>query len=462
MFGYYVFILLFVAQLGLIVWDLHKDFILRRTSSQSPIVGCWLDLINICLCFLVIAGGQSSLWLVITLILVMCLMTEVVQMTSNMTTLDLGYFWSIGNILDLGIIIMVAIVIYLPPEYISNSNGFSIFDEKFHGKECENNEEDECKVLRCISGIVIVFIVVRYLMSIAKLPRFKGCNLYVLMYYKVMKRYIKIMVWYSLFIIAFGLGFYIMLHNDTKYRSDEDTAKLNPTATDSTKGNKEDDPKENKFRNPYHALMKSSIMFIGEIEYGNLPIHGGDVSVAMSYFFLLMFIFLMVIVLVNLLNGLAVSDIIEIKEDSMIENQISLIDTIRLFELLYIGEKQKIDITDDPCSCNKNIFLRFIYRFVIPKGIFLFNSSHLENKSLTFPITRKMPCPLRRFQRNDNLDCKYLTDNVTEEFLNDAREILIQERKRRIEARRLRIMDMYAKEMRRNIRRLITIEDNRK
>ena len=112
MFGYYVFILLFIAQLGVMIWDLHKDFILRRTSRQSPIVGCWLDLINMCLCFLVIIGGQSALWLVITLILVMCLMTEVVQMTNNMTTLDLGYFLSIGNILDLGIIIMVAIVIY--------------------------------------------------------------------------------------------------------------------------------------------------------------------------------------------------------------------------------------------------------------------------------------------------------------------------------------------------------------
>ena len=168
----------------------------------------------------------------------------------------------------------------------------------------------------------------------------------------------------------------------------------------------------------------------------------------------------MVIVLVNLLNGLAVSDIIEIKEDSMIENQISLIDTIRLFELLYIGEKQKIDITDDPYSCNKNIFLRFIYRFVIPRGIFLFNSSHLENKSLTFPIIRKMPCPLRKFKKDDDSGCKYLTDNVTEEFLNDAREILIQERKRRIEARKLKIMDKWTKETRRNIRRLYTRTDS--
>ena len=71
-----------------------------------------------------------------------------------------------------------------------------------------------------------------------------------------------------------------------------------------------------------------------------------------------------------------------------------------------------------------------------------------------------MPCPLRKFKQNDDSNCKYLTDNVTEEFLNDAREILIQERKRRIEARKLKIMDKWTKETRRNIRRLYTRTDS--
>ena len=463
MFGYYLFIIIFMAQLVLMVRDLHRDYTMRSTLTdprlgQSPIVGCWVDLINVSLSILVIIAGQSSLWLIITLILVMYLITEVVQMTVNMTSFDFGYFLSIANLLDLGIITLVAIVIYLPPGLISNSHVFSIYDKKCNGKECKSEEESECKVLRCISGIVIVFIVVRYLMSIAKLPRFKGCNLYVLMYYKVMKRYIRIMIWYSFFIIAFGLGFYIMLHNDTENVMELQNDHKNETASNSTIRNTDDDRKKNKFRNPYHAIMKSSIMFIGEIEFGDLPIQGGDVSVAMSYFFVLMFIFLMVIVLINLLNGLAVGDIIEILEDSKIENQICLIDTIRLFELLYIGEKQKIQFPDERYTCNKNFFLRFIYRFIVPKGIFLFNSNYLKNKTLTFPLRRTIPCPLRnRNSENHEKGSVWsnITDKGSEEFLNDARKILIQERKRRIEARRMKTMEKLGKEMRRNIRQLV-------
>ena len=164
----------------------------------------------------------------------------------------------------------------------------------------------------------------------------------------------------------------------------------------------------------------------------------------------------MVIVLVNLLNGLAVSDIIEIKEDSLIENQVSLIDTIRLFELLYIGENEKIDFADDPYSCSKNFFMRFIYRFIVPKGIFLFNSSYLENKNkiLTFPLERKTPSLSIKLKEKKESDSRYISDDVSKDFLNDAREILIQERKRRIETRKLKTMEKWTKEMRRGIKRL--------
>jgi hypothetical protein len=34
------------------------------------------------------------------------------------------------------------------------------------------------------------------------------------MFYKVMRSFIFFLTWYSFFILAFGLGFYIMLHKD--------------------------------------------------------------------------------------------------------------------------------------------------------------------------------------------------------------------------------------------------------
>ena len=43
------------------------------------------------------------------------------------------------------------------------------------------------------------------------------------MFYKVMLRYAKIMLWYGLYLVAFGIGFYIMLHDDTGHQNLKET-----------------------------------------------------------------------------------------------------------------------------------------------------------------------------------------------------------------------------------------------
>ena len=59
------------------------------------------------------------------------------------------------------------------------------------------------------------------------------------------------------------------------------------------------------------AVVKSMIMFVGEIEFGDLPI-----DKASGYLFVLTFIFVVSIILMNLLNGLAVDDIGKIRKDA--------------------------------------------------------------------------------------------------------------------------------------------------
>ena len=71
---------------------------------------------------------------------------------------------------------------------------------------------------------------------------------------------------------------------------------------------REVDPDEEEkpfFNQVWLTLVKTTIMFIGEIEFGDLPI---DPNNWLSYGFLLWFVFLIIVVLMNLLNGLAVSD----------------------------------------------------------------------------------------------------------------------------------------------------------
>ncbi len=104
---------------------------------------------------------------------------------------------------------------------------------------------------------------------------------------------------YSFFIFPFALGFYILLHKD---KEEGDKAKDNG-----------DDENYPFFNTVWLSVVKTFTMFVGELEFGDLPI-----ETAAGYIFFLAFIFLIVVVMMNLLNGLAVSDIGEIRREAEI------------------------------------------------------------------------------------------------------------------------------------------------
>ena len=62
---------------------------------------------------------------------------------------------------------------------------------------------------------------------------------------------------YAFFLAAFGLGFYIMLHND-----------ISPKDISSNDNSSE----YVFFDSPWLALVKTSTMFIGELEFSDIPI----------------------------------------------------------------------------------------------------------------------------------------------------------------------------------------------
>ena len=55
-------------------------------------------------------------------------------------------------------------------------------------------------------------------------------------------------------------------------------------------------------------------MFVGELEFSDIPINLESSLMPLSYFYFLLFVILIVVVLMNLLNGLAVSDIRKVME----------------------------------------------------------------------------------------------------------------------------------------------------
>ena len=132
------------------------------------------------------------------------------------------------------------------------------------------------------------------------------------MFYKILETFVTFLLWYSFFLIAFSLGFYIMLHKDLPNR---------PPPSD-------DDYKF--FNNPWWSFVKTATMFVGEIAFSDIPIDLENGLWPLGYLFLLTFIFLIVVVLMNLLNGLAVSDTAVIREKAEIVTNIIRVETISL------------------------------------------------------------------------------------------------------------------------------------
>ena len=103
----------------------------------------------------------------------------------------------------------------------------------------------------------------------------------------------------------------------------------------------------------------------------------------------------------------------------------------------------------------------------MPKGILLFHSPYLKDgRSLVFPL-RKQRANEDNYNKSNIHSDSYISrirkwfslgvvyENVgSEEFLNEARNILIHERTVRIEARRQKTINKRNKEMRRGIKEI--------
>ena len=106
---------------------------------------------------------------------------------------------------------MVHYIMYVPTKAIWNP-------QVFGSKTDEYLQEDEfkflrgCEVKRTFSALLIVLVFCRHLSALAQLPGFKKYNIYLIMFNKLIESYFNVMVWFACYILAFGIGFYIMLH----------------------------------------------------------------------------------------------------------------------------------------------------------------------------------------------------------------------------------------------------------
>jgi ankyrin repeat protein len=183
---------------------------------------------------------------------------------------------------------------------------------------------------------------------------------------RVLCNYLRFLVWDVLLIVAFALGFYTLFHDNIT--------------------SKDNDTEDNFFQQPFMSLFRTLIMLMGEFDISSVPF---DLVPGLSYVIFICFVFLVPLVMVNLLNGLAVSDTQAIKNDAQLVSIESMIETIFYFETMLLG-----DPVSCPCpmgakyqcccwpkyvhpkfSCVRNLF----------KNVFLFPNSLPSNELKVFP-----------------------------------------------------------------------------
>ena len=85
-------------------------------------------------------------------------------------------------------------------------------------------------------------------------------------------------------------------------------------------------------------MVKTITMFVGELEFSDIPIDPDSPLSWFSFSFLVVFVFFIVVILMNLLNGLAVSDTGIIMEKAEIVSFTTRVETISYMESVLLGD----------------------------------------------------------------------------------------------------------------------------
>ena len=416
---YVLFLLTGVVQVAFMVRDFYKDALAlhgrHHAMSRPHVVALtllteWLDLGVLALMVLIAVKADHVLWFVLAVLLGFSGLRELLQMGTSLSR----YLRYCGNVMDVLVIGGAAIVVYLPNSLVRNPSSLAL------GLCGEKDEapafDDVCSVKRCLAAIVIVLSWIKILTTVGRHPSLGRFNVYVSIFYRVVKRFCAVLLWYSALIVSFGLGFYIMLHKDTGKPLEETAEECG-------------DDRYPFFDHPWLSLVKACTMFVGEIEFADIPIQGGNVSVTLGYLFLLAFVFLIIVVLMNLLNGLAIADIGEILQESNIISGVADIETLFNIESVLMGNPRGLSDLDASGWSLVNLLkkccpgvARFFRKISVSAGMLTFHAT--ERKHMVLPLsnsaTRCSCCPFGVGDLMAGLN------SGNEQIVDDAKAIILE------------------------------------
>ena len=167
---------------------------------------------------------------------------------------------------------------------------------------------DDPTSVRHLSALAVLLAWAEGLLLLGRHPRL---SIFVTMFTTVSLTFLRLLLWYSVLLIGFGLSFFLV---------------FNPT---------KEAKESNGFENVYGSLLKVSAMMTGELEFGDLPF---DANPLTSRFIFLAFLFFITIVLLNLLNGMAVSDTAAIQSKAETIGYVSRVELISYLESMLLGD----------------------------------------------------------------------------------------------------------------------------
>jgi len=246
--------------------------------------------------------------------------------------------------------------------------------------------------IKTVTAISILLAWVELLFLVGNHPL---VSIYRTMFTKVSWNFFKFLTWLFWFIFGTGLAFSFLLHYPKGEKNDKN------------------EQKNEAFLTVWDSIFKTILMSLtGEIESGNI-----DFSTDFKKFFFVLFIFFMFLVLVNLLNGLAISDISIIQNESKITSLISRLEAIYLYEkvLLLPGISHGLRTLYNISYCIR----RFKLSFKKDTYFLLSNSTKLKNKTAQIEIGST------NWTNDEDMD-EDMDEDVEEAILDEAKAIYDQ------------------------------------
>merc|ERR1719400_1024354 len=271
------FILFCLLSAGILI-HMGRDFVREVTTTRFlPLLFSSIPDILLAAFIVIILIFGSSLEdpkhvLRPAIVILLCILAsvEVLQLSVSLKR----YILSVENWIEVSMIVIVAVLL--------------------------KNEGGNFELNRSLAAISIMFSWAKVITLIGRHPKNNRLNIYVTMFFKVLTSFFYFLIWYGLFIVAFGISFYIMLHTDFEGHVKPD----------------EGEEEYAFFNTTFLSVVKTLTMFVGELEFSDIPINLESSLYPLNYLFFLSFVFLIVVVLMNLLNGLAVSDTGRIQEQA--------------------------------------------------------------------------------------------------------------------------------------------------